>query len=85
MLPRYGSYETINRLAVGGIRRPIGLTAADLRDDLSLMLPVPEQDPEFLKTTIETILKDIRLTVSGQFVSVDAGNGQFALDICIAC
>ena len=46
------------RLAVGGIRKGIGLSASDLRDDLALMLPgAPESDPEFLKTTIETVLQ----------------------------
>lgn len=71
---------SVYRLAVGGIRRPIGLTPSDLRDDLALMLPVPEKDPEFLTTTIESVLKDILIAVNGQFVSRN-DSGQFYLDV----
>jgi hypothetical protein len=71
---------SVYRLAVGGIRSPIGLTATDLRDDLSLMLPVPEKDPDFLATTIESVLNDIRLAVAGQFLSRN-DSGQYFLDV----
>ncbi len=71
---------SVYRLAVGGIRTPIGLSATDLRDDLALMLPVPEKDPDFLNTTIETVLHDILLAVGGQFVSRNE-SGQYYLDL----
>lgn len=71
---------SVFRLAVGGIRTPIGLSATDLRDDLALMLPVPERDPDFLNTTIETVLHDILLAVGGQFVSRNE-SGQYYLDL----
>lgn len=71
---------SVYRLAVGGIRTPIGLAPADLRDDLALMLPVPERDPEFLTTTIESVLKEVLIAVNGQFVSKNE-SGQYYLDI----
>jgi hypothetical protein len=71
---------SVYRLAVGGIRTPIGLSSTDLRDDLALMLPVPEKDPDFLNTTIESVLRDVVLTVGGQFVSKNEA-GQYYLDL----
>jgi Family of unknown function (DUF6079) len=71
---------SVFRLAVGGIRRPIGLTPSNIRDDLALMLPVPEKDPEFLNTTIESVLKEIRLAVNGQFIARN-DSGQYYLDV----
>ena len=71
---------SVYRLAVGGIRKPIGLTAAELRDDLALLLPVPEKDPEFLTTTIESVLKEISNAVNGQFIARNE-TGQYYLDV----
>jgi hypothetical protein len=71
---------SVYRLAVGGIRSSIGLSATDLRDDLALMLPVPERDPDFLNTTIESVLHDIQLAVNGQFISRNE-SGQYYLDL----
>lgn len=71
---------SVYRLTTGDVNSPIGLTAAALRDGLCLYLTMPEEDPEFLKTTIETILKEIRKTVSGQFISVNRENEQYYLD-----
>lgn len=71
---------SVYRLAVDDLRAPVGLSATDLRDDLALMLPVPEKDPDFLNTTIESILKDISQTMAGQFVSRN-DSGQYYLDL----
>lgn len=71
---------SVHRLTTGDINAPIGLTAGALRDGLCLHLPVPEEDAEFLKTTIETVLKEIRKTVSGQFISFNKENEQYYLD-----
>jgi len=71
---------SVFRLAVGGIRKPIGLTPTDIRDDLALMLPVPEKDPEFLNTTIESVLKEILLAVNGQYIA-RTDSGQYFLDV----
>lgn len=72
---------SVHRLTTGDIFAPIGATAEELRDDLCLYLKMPEQDADFLKTTIETVLREILKTVSGQFISVNAENGQYYLDL----
>ena len=46
---------------------------------LYIQLPVMEED--FLLTTVETILKDIMNTVSGQFIEYNKDNGQYFLDL----
>jgi len=71
---------SVHRLTTGDINAPIGLAADALRDGLCLHLPMPEEDAEFLKTTIETVLKEIRKTVSGQFISFNKENEQYYLD-----
>lgn len=71
----------VHRLTTGDIHAPVGATAEALRDDLCLMLPVPERTAEFLKTMVETVLREILRTVSGQFISSNKDNGQHYLDI----
>lgn len=71
----------LHRLAVGDLDAPIGLTAKDLRDQLCLLLPLPEWDADFLLTTIEAVLNDILRAVSGQFISLNKENGQYYLDL----
>ena len=58
---------SVHRLTTSDIYVPMGATAEELRDDLCLMLPVPEQDAGFLLTLVETVLKELLRTVSGQF------------------
>ena len=72
---------SVHRLTTNDIYAPIGATAEELRDDLCLMLPVPEQDAGFLRTLIETVLKELLRTVSGQFLSFNKENGQYFLDL----
>jgi len=72
---------SVHRLTTGDIYAPIGVTAEELRDDLCLYLPLPEEDAEFLKTTVESILREILRTVSGQFISLNQDNGQYYLDL----
>lgn len=71
----------VRRLAVGDIHAPIGATAEELRDTLCLILPVPEKEAGFLKSLVEKVLSDIVKTVSGQFITRNAENGQFYLDL----
>jgi hypothetical protein len=68
-------------LTTTDIFAPIGATAEELRDDLCLLLPLPERDAEFLKTVVETVLREIVKTVSGQFLSFNRENGQYFLDL----
>ncbi len=72
---------SVHRLTTGDINLPVGLTAANLRDGLCLHLPMPEKDADFLLTTLVTVLREIRRTVSGQFISQNSENEQYYLDI----
>lgn len=72
---------SVHRLTTDDIEAPIGVTAEELRDDLTLLLPVPEKDPTFLKNVVETALNEIVKTVSGQFLSRNPDNGQWYLDL----
>jgi len=72
---------SVHRLTTGDIHTPIGATAEELRDDLCLYLELPEKDAEFLRTVIETVLKETMKTVNGQFLSVNPENGQYFLDL----
>jgi hypothetical protein len=72
---------SVHRLTTSDIYEPIGATAEELRDDLCLMLPVPEKDAGFLRTLVETVLKELLRTVSGQFLSFNKENGQYFLDL----
>lgn len=71
----------VHRLTTSDIYRPLGATAEELRDDLCLMLPVPEQEAGFLRSMVEKVLKDIIQTVNGQFISANPENGQYYLDL----
>ena len=53
----------------------------ELRDDLCLILPVPEKNADFVKTLVEKVLVDIVRTVSGQFLTYNKGNSQYYLDL----
>ncbi len=76
---------SIHRLTTGDITRPIGATPAELRDSLCLFEPTVAElggDPaEDLLTHVETVLREIHKTVSGQFLTVNADNGQWYLDV----
>lgn len=72
---------SVHRLTTGDIYAKMGATADELRDDLCLILPVPEKEAEFLRTMIETVLKEILRTVSGQFLNYNKENGQYYLDL----
>ncbi|NCC27527.1 MAG: ATP-binding protein [Gammaproteobacteria bacterium] len=72
---------SVHRLTTSDIFAPIGATVEELRDDLCLILPVPERAADFLKTSVETVLGEILKTVSGQFLSFNRENGQYYLDL----
>lgn len=72
---------SVHRLTTSDIYSPIGATAEELRDDLCLLLPVPEKEAGFLHTVIESVLKEIVRTVSGQFLSYNKDNGQYYIDL----
>ena len=72
---------SVHRLTTGDLHKPLGPTSEELRDNLCLHLLIPEEDPEFLRTVIESILKDIITTANGQFISFNPENGQYYLDL----
>lgn len=77
---------SVHRLTTGDIYSPLGATAEELRDSLCLFEPLiaemgseePEKD---LKTHVETVLREIHKTVSGQFISFNQDNSQVYLDL----
>jgi len=77
---------SVHRLTTGDIYAPMGASAEELRDRLCLFDPLiaelgsdePDKD---LQTLVETVLREIHKTVSGQFISFNADNRQFYLDL----
>lgn len=73
---------SVHRLTTGDITIRSGLTAENLRDDLCLYLSgMPDQSSDTLQSVVQTVLKDIMTTVSGQFIESNADNGQYYLDL----
>ncbi|MCC8150845.1 MAG: DUF6079 family protein [Lachnospiraceae bacterium] len=70
-----------HRLTTNGLDVQFGLTAENLKDDLCLFLPMPEQDADFLLSLIKTTLRDIMTTVSGQFIIYNDANNQYYIDV----
>ncbi len=77
---------SLHRLTIGDIYAPMGASAEELRDRLCLFDPLiaelgsdePDKD---LQTHVETVLREIKNTVSGQFLSQNTDNGQYYLDL----
>ncbi|MFI3219645.1 MAG: DUF6079 family protein [Methylococcales bacterium] len=77
---------SVHRLTTNDIYSPMGTSARELRDRLCLYDPLiaelgsdePDQD---LQTHVETILREIHRTVSGQFISFNPDNHQYYLDL----
>ena len=77
---------SLHRLTTGDIYAPMGASAEELRDRLCLFDPLiaelggdePDKD---LQTHVETVLREILKTVSGQFISFNPDNQQFYLDL----
>ncbi len=77
---------SVHRLTTGNIYAPMGASAEELRDRLCLFDPLiaelgsdePDKD---LQTHVETVLREIHKTVSGQFISFNPDNRQFYLDL----
>ena len=77
---------SVHRLTIGDIYSPLGASAEELRDRLCLFEPllVEMEDPEpdkQLQGHVETVLREIHKTVSGQFISFNTENRQFYLDL----
>jgi hypothetical protein len=76
---------SVHRLTTGDIYATLGATAEELRDGLCLFQPGIEDlggDPaDDLLSQVETVLREIHKTVSGQFISSNPDNRQYYLDL----
>jgi predicted ATPase len=76
---------SVHRLTTGDIYATLGATAEELRDGLCLFQPGIEElggDPaNDLLSQVETVLREIHKTVSGQFISSNPDNRQYYLDL----
>lgn len=76
---------SVHRLTTGDIYASLGATAEELRDSLCLFQPGIEDlggDPaDDLLSQVETVLREIHKTVSGQFISSNPDNRQYYLDL----
>ena len=72
---------SVHRLTTNGLDVQFGMTAENLKDDLCLYLPMPEQDADFLLGTVNATLKSIMTTVSGQFIIFNDANNQYYIDV----
>ena len=76
---------SVHRLTTAGIDMPIGAAPEELRDTLCLYQPGIEEmggeAADDLLTQVETVLKEIHKTVSGQFISSNKENRQYYLDL----
>ena len=76
---------SVHRLTTGDIHAALGATAGELRDGLCLYQPGIEDlggDPaDDLLSQVETVLREIHNTVSGQFISSNPDNQQYYLDL----
>lgn len=71
----------VHRLTLNDLYAPVGLTPAELRDRLCIYLPIPEQDSDFLLTSVEAVLQEVSRAVNGQFISHNTENDQYYLDL----
>ena len=76
---------SVHRLTHQDIHAPLGATPEELRDGLCLYQAGIEdlggEPADDLLTLVETVLREIRRTVSGQFISANADNRQHYLDL----
>jgi hypothetical protein len=72
---------SIHRLSTDDIHAKIGPTAEELRDGLCLYTVMPERTSDFLRTTVESCLKEIMRTMCGQFITHNTDNDQYYLDL----
>ena len=76
---------SVHRLTTGDIYTTLGATPKELRDALCLYQPGIEElggDPaDDLLSQVETVLREIHKTVSGQFISANPNNRQYYLDL----
>jgi hypothetical protein len=73
---------SVQRLTTQDILSPLGVTPEELRDTLFLHVALPgEADADLLLDQVRVTLEHIMRTVSGQYISHNAENDQYYLDV----
>ena len=76
---------SVHRLTTGDIHAALGATAEELRDGLCLYQQgigdLGGDSADDLLSQVETVLREIHKTVSGQFISSNPDNRQYYLDL----
>lgn len=76
---------SVHRLTTGDINSPLGATPEELRDGLCLydqvVAELGGEPADDLLSQVETVLREIIRTVSGQFISFNQENRQYYLDL----
>ncbi len=76
---------SVHRLTHNDVHAPLGATPDELRDSLCLYQPGIEdlggEPADDLLSQVETVLREIHKTVSGQFISSNPENRQYYLDL----
>jgi hypothetical protein len=76
---------SVHRLTTGDVYGPVGATPQELRDSLCLYQPGIEdlggEPADDLLSQVETVLREIHKTVSGQFISSNPDNRQYYIDL----
>lgn len=72
---------SVHRLTTPDIRTPLGATPEELRDQLTLYVPIPDESADMLLDQVEVALKEIMNTVNGQYITYNQENKQYYLDV----
>ncbi len=76
---------SVHRLTHNDVNAPLGATPGELRDGLCLYQPGIEdlggEPADDLLSQVETVLREIHKTVSGQFISSNPDNHQYYIDL----
>ncbi|NLZ90909.1 MAG: exonuclease SbcC, partial [Clostridiales bacterium] len=72
---------SVHRLTTGGLDVRSGLTVQNLKDDLCIHIDTPVKEEEFLTSTVQSVMKSIIETVSGQFIDYNKDNEQYYLNL----
>lgn len=67
----------IHRLTTGDLKAAVGLTAENLKDELFLILSVPEKNEDFLLKIIQKILKTIMSTLNSLYIRLNEENRHY--------
>ena len=70
----------VNRLTTPDIFAPLGLTPANLVENLLWHSPIPLDDAEMLNGEAERLLRRVRDVANGQFLAESRTSGQFYID-----